>query len=185
MSAKIRIVVIALLLAGAAAAVSLVFAAQGANTADSRAAREAERTRHQQELLQRSLDTMELTDAEKAAATTALQAKNEARTVLARELSRLRMVTVKGNVTEAELRTAITNYYTALATYRSVVAAQDKALSAKLSVSARARCLTMGVLDNGLMGANRMGFSGSGLMRRSMQEHEAGMAPGTPPPAGR
>lgn len=183
MSAKMRIVVIALLLAGAAVAASLVFAAPSAKPADSRAAREAERARHQQELLQRSLDTMELTDAEKAATTTALQAKNEARTVLARELSHLRTVTVKGKVSEAELRIAITNYYNALADYRALVAAQDKALSAKLSVAARARCLTMGVLDNGLMGPNRMGFSGSGLMRRSMQEHEAGIAPGTPPPA--
>ena len=48
-------------------------------------------------------------------------------------------------------------YQKALAKYHGEVAAQDKALEAKLSVRSQARCLSVGILDNGMgMGGMRL-----------------------------
>jgi len=91
-----------------------------------------------------------LIGAERTAAEAAVTKKLEARRDLITALGDLRAATEDTKVTDEGLKQAVGTYEKALAKYRGVVETQDKALVAKLSVRSQARCLAVGILDNGI-----------------------------------
>lgn len=118
---------------------------------------DADRARMREEMLQRALDQSGLTDEEKALAKAAADAKDQARQTLRDALTEFRRAVNAENPSEADLKAAMETYQKALAKYRQDVAAQDEALKAKLSPAAQARCLSLGILDNGLGMAGMFG----------------------------
>jgi hypothetical protein len=120
---------------------------------------EAERERIRQEMMERMVDQSDLSAKEKAAAKQALKAKAQARRPLEDELTRLRRVANKSKPSDKELKDALAAYRSALAGYRKKVEAADGALVKRLSLKGQLRCLSLGILDNGLgpMGMARSG----------------------------
>ena len=116
--------------------------------------------------MSRTLTEAGLTGSQRSAAQSALRAKTEARRELMEALEELRSVSEDTKATDDKLTQAIAAYQKELTKYRAEVAAQDKALEAKLSVRNRARCLAVGILDNG-MGMRGMGYRGGGRGGRS------------------
>lgn len=104
----------------------------------------------EQERVSAALTRAGLIGAERAAAEAALKAKQEARRQLMSALEELRSVAEDPKASEAKLKEAIAAYQQQLAKYRATVEAEDKALVAKLSVRSHARCLAVGILDNGI-----------------------------------
>jgi len=131
---------------------------------------EAERAQMREQMQERMLEQARLSEKEKIAARQAMKAKDQARQRLIEQLTRLRRVVNRSNPTAAELRRALNDYRQALKQYRQKVTAEDEALSRQLSLIARARCLSLGILDNGLggmggmMGRGRMGGMGGRMM---------------------
>jgi tetratricopeptide (TPR) repeat protein len=121
---------------------------------------EADRAKMREQMMARMLDQAGLTDNEKAAAKKAMAAKEKARQTLANELEKLRAVAQQDNPTDAELTDALALYPPALADYRKAVEAADQALIKLLSVKAQVRCLSLGILDNGLGGFGQPGGLG-------------------------
>lgn len=121
---------------------------------------EAERARLRDRMIQRMLDESGLTDKEKAAAKKALKAKSEARQALINALTNLRRTANKAKPTDKELQAALTAYRAAMAQYRKKVQAEDAALIKQLSLKGQVRCMSLGILDNGLGGPGRMGMAG-------------------------
>jgi hypothetical protein len=113
-----------------------------------------------EQMMERMLDQAGLTDEEKAAAKKAVAAKEKARQVLANELEKLRAVAQKENPSDAELTDALALYPPALVDYRKAVAAADQALAKQLTAKAQVRCLSLGILDNGLGGLGQPGGFG-------------------------
>jgi hypothetical protein len=138
---------------------------------------EADRAKMREQMMARMLDHAGLTDQEKVAAKKAMQAKEKARQILASELEKLRVVTQKGDPSDAELTDALALYPPALADYRKAVEAADQALAEQLSVKAQVRCLSLGILDNGLGGFGQPGAFGP------PGPPPAGGPPGPPPRA--
>jgi hypothetical protein len=139
---------------------------------------EADRAKMQEQMMTRMLDQAGLTDEEKAAAKKAMATKEKARQTLAKELEKLRAVAQKDNPSEAELTDALALYPPALADYRKAVAAADQTLVKQLSVKAQVRCLSLGILDNGLGGFGQPGGFGP-----PPGPPPAGGPPGPPPAA--
>ena len=121
----------------------LVLAQEGGGGRGDPAAREEER-------IGQALTEARLIGAERAAAEAAVKAKYEARRELMTALGELRAVTDDAKATDDKLKQAAATYQKELAKYRAAVEAQDKALVAKLSVRSQARCLAVGILDNGM-----------------------------------
>ena len=123
---------------------------------------EADRARMRDQMMDRMLEQAGLTDNEKAAAKKALAAKNQARQTLTDQLTVLGAVVDKADASQNELKDALKAAYAAIGQYRKAVAAADDALVAELSVKSQARCLALGILDNGLggMGMGRPGMGG-------------------------
>ena len=134
-------------------------AAQGAQVGRGGAAARPDSAARDLERMSRALTEAGLTGSERSAAESALRAKLEARRELMTALAELRSVSEDTKATDDKLKQAIAVYQKALTKYRGEVAAQDKALEAKLSVRSRARCLAVGILDNG------MGMGGMGSRR--------------------
>jgi hypothetical protein len=111
---------------------------------------EAERAKLHQQMLERMVDQSDLTANEKAAAKQTLKAKEEARSALQAELTRLRRVADKSAPTDQELGDALAAYRAAMAQYRKTVEAQDLALVKQISLHGQARCILLGILDNGI-----------------------------------
>ena len=130
---------------------------------------EAERAQRRAEMLERMLEEAGLTEEEKAAVTEAAQAKNEARQALEEELTALRRVANSSNPSEAQLAEALAAYQKAVSAYRGQVAAADQALMEQLPIESQVRCMSLGILDNGL---GRMGMPGGG--RESGDERGSG-----------
>jgi hypothetical protein len=103
-----------------------------------------------QERIGQVLTDAKLIGAERSAAEAALTTKYEARRDLMTALGGLRAATEDSKTTDDGLKQAVGTYEKALAKYRGVVETQDKALVAKLSVRSKARCLAVGILDNGI-----------------------------------
>jgi hypothetical protein len=103
-----------------------------------------------------------LSEAERIAAEGAVGAKLAARRELTTALTELRNTAEDQKATEAKLKQAIAAYEKALAKYRGQVEAQDRAMVAKLSVRGHARCLALGILDNGVGMSFRRGGGGGG-----------------------
>jgi len=107
------------------------------------------------------LEEAGLAEKEKAAARKALKAKEQARQALADELVKLQRAANRSNPTEKHLQQALSAYRAALAQYRKKIAAEDTALVRQLSLRSQVRCMSLGVLDNGLaFGGGRMGMGG-------------------------
>ncbi|HUT74736.1 MAG TPA: hypothetical protein VM221_07870 [Armatimonadota bacterium] len=121
---------------------------------------EAERAKMREQMTARMLDQAGLTDAEKTAAKKALTAKARAREALTQELTKLRRTANQAKPTDKDLRAALAAYGAALTQYRKQVAATDAALVKQLSTRSRARCMSLGILDNGLGMMGRMGGGG-------------------------
>lgn len=121
---------------------------------------EAERAKMLEQMMQRMLEESGLTAKEKAAATKTIRAKVQARQALTGALDNLRRAANKAKPTDKELREALAAYQAALAQYRKKVAAEDAALVKQLSLKGQVRCLSLGILDNGLGGGGRMGMGG-------------------------
>ena len=118
------------------------------------------------ERLSRALTEARLIGDERSAAEAAVKAKLEARRALFTALRELRATTEDTKATDAGLTQAMAAYRKALTKYQGEVAAQDKALEAKLSVRNRVRCLAVGILDNGMgMGGTRSRRGASGGRR--------------------
>jgi septal ring factor EnvC (AmiA/AmiB activator) len=111
---------------------------------------EAERAQMRQQMIERMLEQSGLTDREKAAARKTLQSKEQARGALAAELTRLRRVANQQNPSATELQDALAAYRAALAQYHKKTAAEDAALVEQLSLAGQVRCISLGVLDNGM-----------------------------------
>ena len=114
-----------------------------------------------------ALQRIGLSDKEQAAAEKALTAKVKARQALRDELEKLRQVASNKQASEQQLKQAIDAYTKAMGRYRARVQEEDRALSAHLSVRARASCLGAGVLDNGvgMGGRTRTGGQARGASR--------------------
>ena len=122
---------------------------------------EADRAKMRDQMIDRMLGQAGLNDTEKAGAKRALKAKDEARRLLSAALDKLRGVANASNSSNAQLQNALTAYRTALALYRKKTADADAALANQLSLRSHARCLALGILDNGLgFGGGRMGGGG-------------------------
>jgi hypothetical protein len=118
---------------------------------------DVERARTREQMLARMLDQAGLTDKGKTAARNAMEAKHGARQALSEKLTDLRRIANKSHPTDKELRDALTAYRAAVVLYRKKVEAADRSLERQLSVRAQARCLCLGILDNGLGGFGRGG----------------------------
>jgi len=126
----------------------------------------ADRGEWEQERLSRVLTEARLIGDERSAAEAAAKAKQDARRELLSALGELRETTDDVKAIDEQLTKAMAAYRKALAEYRGVVDSQDKALEAKLSVRSQARCLAVGILDNGMgMGGMRSGRGGGGGRR--------------------
>ena len=123
---------------------------------------EAERTKMRQQMLERMLEQSGLTDREKAAAKKTLQAKEQARDALAAELTKLRRVANEDNPSAKALQDALAAYRAALAQYHKKIAAEDAALVEQLSLAGQVRCMSLGVLDNGMGPMGPAGGPGAG-----------------------
>jgi len=123
---------------------------------------EADRAKMQEQMLERMLEQAGLTDDEKAAAKKAMKAKNDARQALAQKLGDLRGVADNPDATDQQLRDALAAYRAAMTEYRQKATAQDQALAAQLSLRSQARCIALGILDNGLGGMRPQGM-GAGM----------------------
>jgi len=121
---------------------------------------EAERAKMRAQMMEQMLDQAGLTDKEKAAAKKTLKAKDEARQALTDELTKLQRTANKEKATDKELRDALAAYRAAVAQYRKKIAAEDQALTKQLSLQGQVRCMSLGILDNGLGGMRRMGRPG-------------------------
>ncbi len=113
---------------------------------------DAERAKMREQMMMRMLDEAGLTPNEKAAAKKALTANDEPRRALSEQLTKLRRVANKAKPSDKELREALAAYRGAVAQYRRKVESQDRALAKQLSLRGQVRCLSLGILDNGLGG---------------------------------
>jgi hypothetical protein len=125
---------------------------------------DAERARLRAEMVGRMLDQAGLSDQEKKAARKAVESKERARQTLAGGLADLRRISDESSPTDRQLRDALTAYRSAMARYRKQAEAEDRSLEKQLSLRARVRCLSLGILDNGLGG---MRYRGMGAPRPS------------------
>jgi len=168
---------------GAGLAVSLVSAQPPGGSLRGQMS-EAERAQMREQMQERMLEQARLSEKEKTAARRAMKAKDQARQALADKLTNLRRTANKANPTAAELRQALNDYRQALKQYRQKVTAEDEALSRQLPLIARARCLSLGILDNGLGGFGRMGamMPGAGPMMPRRGGMMPGMGGGWQPP---
>ena len=124
------------------------------------------------ERAQLTLELLELSKPEVAAALKSAEAKWKARLALEEARGKLRFAGDDRQATDQQLGQDIASYAKAMGSYRTAVQSEDAALVKKLSVRSRARCLAAGVLDNGLgsggrtRGGGRGGESESGGGRR-------------------
>jgi len=118
---------------------------------------EAERARMRQQMIDRMIEQAQLTEEQRQAVRQTLAAKDQARQALTEELNNLRRTANQANPTEEQLRTALEAYQAALTRYREKVQAIDAALVKQLPVGAQVRCMSLGILENGLgpMGMRR------------------------------
>jgi len=125
---------------------------------------EADREKMRQQMIERMLEQAGLSAKEKAAARNALKAKDQARRALQAELTKLRRTANKEKPTNKELRDALAAYSRTVAQYRKRIEAADAALTRQLSLKGQLRCMSLGILDNGLgmMGMGR-GMPGAGV----------------------
>jgi small-conductance mechanosensitive channel len=122
---------------------------------------EADRAKMREQMQERRLEEAGLADKEKAAAKKLLKAREAARTTLAAELVKLQRAANKSKPTDKQLSDALSAYRAALAQYRRNVAAEDAALVKQLSLKSQVRCMSLGILDNGLgFGGGRMAMGG-------------------------
>jgi len=117
----------------------------------------AEMEKMRQQMLERMLDESGLTAKEQAAAKETLMVKQQARRTLEDELTKLRRLANKSKPTDQELKDALAAYRAAMAKYRAKVEKADAGLIKQLSLKGQVRCMSLGVLDNGLgpMGPGR------------------------------
>jgi hypothetical protein len=127
-----------------------------------------------QQVIDRMLDQLgqqaKLTPQELAAAKQAARAKWQARDKLQTELRALMSTVRDQNASDAQLKTALSKFRTALQNYYKSVNGMDRQLVGKLSVRGQAALTAFGILDNGLgsrfgagMGMGmRMGGAGGG-----------------------
>jgi hypothetical protein len=113
---------------------------------------EAEAAKLRLEMTERLLREAGLTKKEQAAATRALEAKEKARSELSQQLVTLRRAANRSSATDQQLRAALSTYRAALARHRNTVEAQDEALFKGLSARGQVKCLSLGILENGLGG---------------------------------
>jgi len=135
---------------------------------------EADREKMRQQMIERMLEQAGLTAAEKTAARNALKVKDQARKALQDALTNLRRTANKENPTNKELGDALVAYRTAFAQYTKKVHDADVALTKQLSVKSQVRCISLGILDNGLgmmgmMGGGRGGAVPSGAGARGFR----------------
>jgi hypothetical protein len=114
------------------------------------------------ERVQLTLELLQLSKPEIAAALKSAEAKWKARQALEEERGRLRTAGDDPQATDQQLGQALANYTKAMGSYRAAVQSEDTALAKKLSVRSRARCLAAGVLDNGLGSGGRSRGGGRG-----------------------
>jgi len=121
---------------------------------------EADRARMREQMIERMLQQANLTGDEAEAAKKALKAKDEARQILTQELAKLRTTANQPSPSNEDLEKALAAYRAALLQYRQKVEAADAALAKQLSLLSQARCLSLGILDNGLGGMGVRGGMG-------------------------
>ncbi len=115
-----------------------------------------------QQMIERMLDESGLSANEKAAAKQTLETKQQARRALQDQLSNLRRIANKSKPTDRELEDGLTAYRAAMAECRAKVEAADAALIKQLSLRGQVRCMSLGVLDNGIGTMGPGGAPGSG-----------------------
>jgi len=151
-------------------------------------ARDRERTAEAAPTFDQWLEKAGLTETERAAVTAALEKKRAAHRGLRPELEKLRKAADDPESTEARLRSAMTAYRAAMKRVEKEFQDADRQLAAKLSVKSQARCLAMGILDNGLGRGGGMGpRAGAGREAEGRGDsggRRGGGARGERPPAG-
>ena len=117
-----------------------------------------------QEQMDSALKQAGLNDSERAAAERAVKTKMDARQELTTAFGQLRRTNSDAKATDEQLKQAVDAYGQALTKYRNAVQTEDQNLVKQLSVKSHARCLALGVLDNGLgMGGGMRGGGGGGM----------------------
>jgi len=150
--------------AAAAGPVQMAQAPQGGGPPMGRRSQmsDAERAQMRAQMLERVLELAGLSAKEKAAAKKALTAKEQARRGLASELVNLERAATSARPSDRQLQDALSSCRRAVAQYHKKVAAEDAALVKQLSLKSQARCMALGILDNGLgFAGGRMGMGGT------------------------
>jgi delta 1-pyrroline-5-carboxylate dehydrogenase len=102
------------------------------------------------QIIDRMLESMQLTDAERAAAKEAWTVKNTARQTLTDKVSHLREVAENSQSSEADLTKALKEFRDSYVVYAKTVSETDAKLVGKISLRTRARLTGAGVLENGV-----------------------------------
>ncbi|MCS6861717.1 MAG: hypothetical protein NZT92_15530 [Abditibacteriales bacterium] len=114
------------------------------------------------QMIDRMLEMMQLSEAERTAAKETWTAKNTARTALREKVERLREVADNTQSTDADINKALSEFATAYGAYAKTVAEADAKLVKKISLRTRAKLTAAGILENGVgfMGGFRFGGFG-------------------------
>ena len=109
-----------------------------------------------------ALEKLGLTAKERTAAKEAMEKKRAAHQELRHELGKLQEAVADPKATDQSLQRAISSYRTAMERAEQKMAVVDRELAGKLSVKSQAKCLALGLLDNGLGRGGGMGMRGGG-----------------------
>ncbi len=109
-----------------------------------------------------ALEKLGLTAKERAAVKDAMEERRAAHQELRRELGKLQEAVADPKATDQSLQRAMSSYRTAMERARQKTQAADRDLAGKLSVKSQAKCLALGLLDNGLGRGGGMGRRGGG-----------------------
>ena len=102
------------------------------------------------QMIDRMLEWMQLSDADRAAAKETWLAKNTARTALREKVDRLREMADNAQSSDADITKALSEFATAYGAYAKTVSEADAKLVKKISLRTRARLTVFGILENGV-----------------------------------
>ncbi len=130
------------------------------------------------QFIDRALERMQLSDAERAAAKETWMAKNTARTALMEKVGLLREVSDNPQSSDADVTKALNDFAAAYAAYAKTVAEADGKLVKKITLRTRARLTAAGILENGVGFGGFGGFFRGGDFRRRDGGDRGGNRPG-------
>lgn len=115
------------------------------------------------QMVDRMLERLQLSEADRAAAKETWMAKNTARAALREKVDHLREVADNAQSSDADITKALSEFATAYGTYAKTIAEADAKLVKKISLRTRAKLTAAGILENGVGFGG--GFRGGGFGR--------------------